>query len=382
MTRGIRSDGRIERLCLPLGQWPERDRDLWQRSLVASETLFGDGGSRAHLRPATNRAVTKGYGRWLHALASWGDLDPTEAPGRRVVEARVRRYVDDLRTAGNHASTIAVRLEELRAAARVMDPGQDWDWLKAPAARQRSVSTPKHDKRERLVSAADLYSLGLSLMERAAEQRKPGHRLVNYRDGLLIAFLALQPLRLKNLAGLVIGRTLVRSGGCWMVVIPGEATKTHAPIEVSWPDSLVPALEHYLTVIRPALAARRRTSPIEAGENLWISAEGRPLSEKRIHHAIELRTAGAFGKSINPHLARDIAATTLAIEDPRHVRAAAPLLGHAGLGATERHYQQATALQAQRRLNEVVGRLRAGFGDQNIVATIRRRPGSADDAGN
>jgi site-specific recombinase XerD len=253
-------------------------------------------------------------------------------------------------------------MEELRAAARVLDPDRNWDWLKGPAARLRSASTPKLDKRERLVSAADLYRLGLALMDGAARREKPGLRLVSYRDGLLIAFLAMQPLRLRNLAGLVICKTVRKSGGGWMVVIPGDETKTHAPIEVAWPESLVGALEHYLAVVRPALAARRRTSPIEAGDHVWISAEGRPLSEKRIHHAIELRTGQAFGKAINPHLVRDIAATTLAIESPVHVRAAAPLLGHASLSTTERYYQQATGLRAQRALSDVIARVRGGGG--------------------
>ena len=53
-----------------------------------------------------------------------------------------------------------------------------------------------------------------------------------------------------------------------------------------------------------------------------------------------------------------MAATSLAIEDPLHVRAAAPILSHAALGTTERHYRQATALQAQRALTVVVARVR------------------------
>ncbi len=361
MTRGIKTDCYVERLCLPVEDWPAQDRDLWQRSLITSTTLFGEAGARAYLRPATNRAVANGYGRWLHSLASWGQLDPAEPPAARIVLARVRRYVDELKAAGNRGSTIGVRLEELRAAAKVMDPTADWGWLKRPAARLRAASEPKTDKRERLVSAGDLLALGMQLMENAGEQRKPGHRLVHYRDGLMIAFLVLQPLRLANLADLVLGQTLVKSGGIWTMMIPGDETKNKAPIEVSWPDSLVAPLEHYLSAIRPALAKRRRTSPIDAGDHLWISAEGRPLSDKRVHNAIKLRTVEAFGKGINPHLVRDIAVTTMAIEDPLHVRAAAPVLGHATLSTTERHYQQANALQAQRALTGVVAGVRKGW---------------------
>ncbi len=147
-----------------------------------------------------------------------------------------------------------------------------------------------------------------------------------------------------------------------MVLLLSEDIPQGGPLRwgwITWPDSLVAPLEHYLSTIRTALARRRRTSPINASDHLWISAEGRPLSEKRIGNALKLRTAAAFGKAINPHLARDIAVTTLAIEDPLHVRAAGPVLGHATPSTTERHYQQATALQAQRALASVVAGVRA-----------------------
>jgi hypothetical protein len=66
----------------------------------------------------------------------------------------------------------------------------------------------------------------------------------------------------------------------------------------------------------------------------------------------------ALGNAVSLQLARDLAAKTVAKEDPLLVRAAAPVLGHTALGTTERHYQQATALQAQRALGGVVARVR------------------------
>ncbi|MHB2169535.1 hypothetical protein [Alsobacter sp. R-9] len=71
-------------------------------------------------------------------------------------------------------------------------------------------------------------------------------------------------------------------------------------------------------------------------------------------------TRKTVGKSINPHLARDFAATTLAVADPRHAHAAGALLGHTSLVTTERHYQQARGLYAQRRYYEELTRLREG----------------------
>ncbi len=51
---------------------------------------------------------------------------------------------------------------------------------------------------------------------------------------------------------------------------------------------------------------------------------------------------------LNPHLFRDCAATSIAIEDPEHVRISASILGHASLATTEKYYNQARTLEAGR----------------------------------
>jgi integrase/recombinase XerD len=356
MTRGIKPGAEGHRLCLPVAQWPESDRALWEQSLIGGDPF--DSGARADLRPATQRAVSKGYGRWLHYLSSDNTPHADQPPAARITLPRVRRYVEALQQSGNKNSTIAARLEELRAAALVMDPAQSWDWLKRPAARLRSRSRAFPDSDQGNVPSSDLLNLGFDLMQNADQESRPGHRAVTYRDGLLIAFLALQPLRLRNVASLELGRTLVKAGESWLITIPATETKTHVPIEVPWPDVLLESLEHYLAEVRPILSRRRRRSPIPAGSQLWISAEGRPLSMKRLSAAIALRTKSALGIRLTPHRFRDAAATTLAIEDPLHVRAAAPLLGHASLSTTECYYQRATSLRAQRAYAEAVTQIR------------------------
>ncbi len=49
---------------------------------------------------------------------------------------------------------------------------------------------------------------------------------------------------------------------------------------------------------------------------------------------------------VNPHLFRDCAATSLAIEDPAQVRVAAQVLGHGAFATTERHYNLARGQEA------------------------------------
>ena len=50
--------------------------------------------------------------------------------------------------------------------------------------------------------------------------------------------------------------------------------------------------------------------------------------------------------------------TGLAIEDPKHVRAGAPLLGHKTLVTSERHYNQAGSVEAARGWHRTLARLR------------------------
>ena len=149
-----------------------------------------------------------------------------------------------------------------------------------------------------------------------------------YRDGLIVALLAARPLRLRNFVALELGRHLVRAGEGWRLVIPGAETKTGRPLELPFPAVLVPALERYLAVHRPVLAARPGRGQGQAGAALWLSAEGGPLSEVTLGFLVKARTRAAFGRAVNPHLFRDAAATSVAIEDPARVRIAAQVLGH------------------------------------------------------
>jgi integrase/recombinase XerD len=169
----------------------------------------------------------------------------------------------------------------------------------------------------------------------------------------MIALLALRPMRLRNLAGLELGRTLHQGPAGWCITIQADETKTHRAIEVGWPPDLVDALAIHLARHRPVLLHGG------SAKALWVGSSGQALAAHTIRQAIIRRTQAAFSVPINPHLFRDCAATTLAIEDPAHVGAAATILGHAGSRATHKHYIQANTLAASRRhLAAVVARRR------------------------
>ena len=102
-------------------------------------------------------------------------------------------------------------------------------------AKVRAFGPPPKNKRRRLVASDELHELGLALMQSAEALPSPRIAVLAFRDGLMIAFLAVRPLRLHNLAGLALGTTLRRSGEVWSITIPGLETKNHSAIEDRWP---------------------------------------------------------------------------------------------------------------------------------------------------
>jgi site-specific recombinase XerD len=103
------------------------------------------------------------------------------------------------------------------------------------------------------------------------------------------------------------------------------------------------------------LAALKNRWAKPIGDALWVSSHGSPMTQMALYDQVRQRTREGLGKGVNPHLFRDAAATTLAVEDPQHVRLATPLLGHRHTGTTERHYQQAQAIEAHREFVVVLG---------------------------
>jgi integrase len=170
--------------------------------------------------------------------------------------------------------------------------------------------------------------------------------------------LSLRPLRPKNLAALTLDQHLEKIGDTWVVHIAPEETKTATPLEFPWPELLVPALQAWLGRWRPVLCSRTGRWARDAGKALWISCDGSRMTKRGIYERVARVTHDAFGVAINPHLFRDIAATTIAYADPERVRIAAQLLGHRRFATTEHYYLQVSMVAANRRRQASLLRLR------------------------
>jgi integrase/recombinase XerD len=335
-----------ERACLLVSAWPEQDRNLWKAACAPVDPLNEDVGVRSGHSTASNRKAEKGYGRWLTFLVGADSGSLNEPPQKRITADRVRAYVDSLIGLKNSSATILARLQELGEVAKVMGPSGNWHFISAIASKIRAHHKPAQDKANLRLSD-ELLDIGLRLIDQATKKKGLSAAML-HRDGLMIALLALVPLRRRNIAGLRLGQNLIDVRHAWLITLNERETKTHAALEIMWPGELVNPLATYLRVHRPLLASLRGRWAQSVDNALWVSSDGSPMTEMAIYDRIRYHTKKAFGAAVNPHLFRDAAATTLAIEDPEHVRVAAPLLGHRTFITTEKYYQQAKSQQAHR----------------------------------
>jgi hypothetical protein len=370
-----RQDAR--RYCMPLEAWPVEDRGAYEAAIRPGDPLE-PGGLGAEWSSYSRRKNVNGYGRWLTWLSIQGLLDPSIGPTDRISRERIAAYVKDLHQL-NAPFTVLTRVEELIQMLRVMEPRYDIIWLRRLAGRIRMDAISSRNKRQRVKPSEQLVDFGLELMARAesVDGGTPLARAITFRDGLMLALLAARPFRRKHFSAIEIGRHLVRVGETYWLRFAALETKTRQLIDVPFPAGLQPCLERYLSHYRPLLARRtgrwNRECPTAA---LWLSTHGSAMTEIAIYFRIMKLTEKKFGHIVNPHLFRDSAATSIAIEDPEHVRYTMAVLGHGSLTASEKHYNQAGSLEASRRLQRHVLELRQGFRDtaaQRQATLVRGR---------
>jgi integrase len=349
----------------PIADWPTRDRALWEKG-VEPAGLFESGGAGAGWSEASRYKTARGYNYWLTWLAARNLLDSNESPGDRVTRERVAAYVAYVQTECS-PYTVLCRVQELHDALRVMAPESDWDWLAQIYRNLRARLRPVRDKRSRLKPIEELAALGERLMDEAeaALEWSARRRAVLFRDGLMIALLAYRPAREKNFASMQFGLHLTKVGACWQIHFAADETKSHRPYEALLPPALASRLERYLAVHRPVLMRGERADdrmeapPINPDlDAVWVSEVGTQLEIGALARRIFDHTRQEFGHPISPHLFRDCAATSIAVDNPKHVGDASLVLGHADHRITEKHYNHARSLEASRRYAQTLVKLR------------------------
>ncbi len=338
------------KLQLALGLWPAEDHARWQAAFKAGDR-FDEAGAGAHLAETTRQVQRESYARFLGFLSQARPdlLDLT--PEARIDRTIVADYVA-WRRSFRKTLRISIDLRQFRGALRLICPGVDWSWLltiiKRIAAAERR-SRPKYH----LITSEQLYALGLELMDRAVADASAAGEVskthaFQYRDGLIIALLALIPLRSRSLAAIRIGKHLVKVGNVWTLDIPAEDTKSRRALDYPIARELSARIDEYLERFR------RRIPGTEKHAGLWASNLGRPMGDDAIYVAVRKRTRKAFGFGVNLHRFRHAAASFWSIHDPTNVRGAKDLLGQMTFATTETHYIMAQSRLAGRVLRRVI----------------------------
>ena len=345
------------RISIPPECWSSQDQAALRQALSPGSRRMRTGRG-AHWRPASAETLCESTSYFVGFIAAAGvDVGGSTLSEFCTME-RVWSWIDGMRDRGLAPATIKMRVVGLQRIMAVMHPFESWNWLydiinELPdgllESRRRKMLKIKHSR--------ELLKLGVRLIIEAKTRPfiRPHLYHVHARDGVIIVFLALRPLRLKNITGLRLGVHLRRQeSGSWRIQVPASETKNRETIDWVVPEDLALFLESYLAIDRPALLARRTGPGAESEDHLWISEDGLPLCSPNLTARVRDHTRRAFGVSISPHRFRDAAATTATIEFPTNLRTALALLGDRDPHTIQHHYDQANSLVASQKVNDSV----------------------------
>jgi integrase/recombinase XerD len=336
---------------LPYAEWPDQDRKRWSAVNETGVDIFDDGGRAAHLAEPSRRALKGSYGRFLGYLSLTHDRLLLDAPETRLDRDIIAGYVA-FRQPSCSEEGIAIDLHHLRLALRFLCPASDWSWL-LTATKRIAAKAKRKPQKQHLMTSERLYALGIELMDHAAARAATAELLsksdaFDYRDGLLIALMAMLPLRRRTVAALRIGKQVLKSGDLWELEIPARDVKTKRPLDYPVSPEISRRIDVYVGQFRWRIP--------RAAEHdwLWPSNKGRPMDDGTIYDMVRRRTLAAFGFPVNLHRFRHGAGTFWSIMDPANVRGVKDLLGHASFDTTEQHYIMSQSRIAGRALAQAI----------------------------
>jgi integrase len=339
---------------LPVSEWPDADRSAWEEA-CRSGLRLKPGGAASHLAPVSRDDFARRYGAFLGFLQRANRLEQHASAAAQVTVANVEAYIVDLKVRVRSV-TVYNYVHQTRRTAELLAPTADFSWL-AEIEKDLALVMEPRSKFDRLVFTERLVEAGLTLVAEAeAFARNSLARARGVRNGLMIALLALCPVRLKNFAALEIGRTFKEINGSWWIALPTTATKSRRPDERRVAALLNHSIELYLNQSRAALLGSR--PPTNA---LWISSTtGRPMTTKNIGTLISKITFETLGMDVSPHLFRTAAASTAAAYGGNTPHLASALLNHTDPRVTEEHYNRASSVSAAAAYTRIISEFRDG----------------------
>ena len=241
---GTGEAGRLIR-SLPKELWPLADRTAWEEACRPGMRLTR-GGAASHLRAVTQNDLAKRYGYFLDFVSRSRRLEPEAKAGAHVTLENVEQYVEELK---KRVSSVTVygSIHKLRRVTQLIAPEQEVAWLMEIERDLFSEMRPR-SKWDRVVLTEVIVEVGLTLIAEAELPVKlpklTRARLV--RNGLMLLLLAQYPIRLKNFAALELGRSIVKIGETWWVLLTAAETKEKRADERPVEDEIGEALDKYL----------------------------------------------------------------------------------------------------------------------------------------
>lgn len=333
---------------LKVEEWPEPDRLAWLEACRPSVRLRR-GGRAAHMKEATRADLEGRFGSFLGFLKRTGRIRFDQSALALIQSDIIGQYIADLQT---RVSTVSVHgsVCKMRRMAEILDPELDFRWLREIELDLADQKRPA-PKGHRVVSSDKILAAGVALICKAEAEthRTDLQRARMARNGLLIAFLAVCPIRLKNLASLTIGETIVRDGDEWWLLLPASDTKSGRLDHRVIPDLLARWIDRYLEKFIPVFPF--------SGSAMWPSRKGGGLSPSAIWRATSSATRQTLGKAISPHMFRHCVPYTIANIDGSQIGLASSVLQHSDPRTTEKHYNLARSVQSSRVFGEIISGL-------------------------
>jgi len=335
-------------------EWPDADRRGWEESCRSGSRLK-PGGAASYLAEVSRNDFARRYGAFLGFLQRTERLDRSAVAAAQVTSSNVEAYIAEL-TTRVRSVTVYNCIYKLRRAAELLAPAADFSWL-AEIEKDLALVMESRPKFDRLVFTEQLVEAGLTLVTEAKRfANNDLARARGVRNGLMIALLALCPIRLKNFAALEIGRTFNEIHGRWWIALPGISTKSRRPDERPVPAWLNRRIDMYVNQSRPVLLGS--SPPTNA---LWISSTtGRPMTTKNIGTLVSKITLETIGLDVSPHLFRTAAASTAAAYGGNTPHLASVLLNHTDPRVTEEHYNRASSVSAAAAYARIISGFRDG----------------------
>lgn len=331
-------NGRQPRQVIDLKDWPSADRALWLAGIAPQIGLQREKRHAQTLRPKSVERAANGYG-WF--LAMVGKEIDAPGPAERVTPESVAAYFEALRQRENKNRTIKTRLFHLRTALRIMVPKADFDWITRPGDIPLDTLLPDEIKEKPFIpTSRQLFDWGLRLMDAPPMAQWPAsaHRKMqicqDYRNGLIIAFLACLAPRLGSLAQMRLGTNLLPCEGGYQVRLDTSIVKNKRALEYNLPPQLTPYMDRYLAEIRPLLLDEAKY------DQLWGNGNGGPLRYQSVETILFRQSEKEFGHAFGPHTARHALASSLAAVDPTNPGLAAVVLG-VSEGVVNGYYRRA-----------------------------------------